>query len=182
MNILAGIPIKDWLIIIASLIMVICIYEIRKLKKKISVEIHKRILPQLGLEIVLEANTQNSGLYLKNESFFLARDIQFEDIEVTLDDLGYTYSLIIKIEGVDSLRAQEIIKLKINVFDKNLSPLPDVTERIIPHLVGINFKVSLNFLNIENIKSHVVFSKTGKQFCIESSKTCPAEAANKSTP
>jgi hypothetical protein len=182
MNILLGIPIKDWLIIIASLILIICIYEIRKLKKKISVEIHKRILPQLGLEIILEANTQNSGLYLKNESFFLARDIRFEDIEITMDDLGYTYGLVIKIESVDSLRAQERIKLIINVFDKNLSPLCDVTERIIPHLVGINFKVALSFSNIENVKSYVVFSKTEKQFCIENSKTCPAEAANKSTP
>ncbi|MCX5702118.1 MAG: hypothetical protein NTW64_03965 [Candidatus Omnitrophica bacterium] len=173
MTVLLGVPIKDWLIIIASFILIFSILEIRKLKKNISHEIHKRILPQLNLEIILDANIQNSGIYLRNESFFIARDIKLDNLEIVMDDLGYKYTLILKFEGVDSLRAQEKVKLKFQVFDKNLIPLPEVTERIIPHLTGMPFKMELSYSNIENVKSHVVFSKTGKQLCIESATTSP---------
>lgn len=181
-TLLLGIPIKDWLILIVSFILIFCILEIRKLKKKVTHEVQKRILPQLNLEIILDINIQNSGIYLRNESFFIARDIKLEDLQITMDDLGYKYNLILKFEGVDSLRAQEKVKLKFQVFDKNLVPLPEVTERIMPHLTEMPFKIRLSYSNIENIKSQVVFSKTGKHFCIESATTCPAETTPNSKP
>ena len=172
MSILLDFTIKDWLIVITSFILILCILEIRKLKKSIAQEIHKRILPQLTLEIVFDVNTADAGFYLKNDSFFIARGIQIEDVALTLDDFGYKSDLILKFEDIDSIKPQEKAKLKFKVFDKNQTFLPEITERIIPHLSEITFKVKVWYSNIENLKSYVVFFKKGKKICIESIKSC----------
>ena len=156
--------IKDWLIVVTTIILALCILEIRRLKKSIVQEVQKRLLPQLALEFNSDTNSDDAGFYLKNESFFIAREIQFEDVEFTLDDLGYKVSSILKFEGIDSLKPQEKIKLKFKVFDRDNSFLPEVTERIIPHLIDPSFKIGVNYSNIENLKSRVVFAKKKEKF------------------
>ena len=156
--------IKDWLIIVTTIILTLCILEIRRLKKSIVQEVQKRLLPQLVLEFNSDVNSDDAGFYLKNESFFIAREIQFEDVEFTLDDLGYKVSSILKFESIDSLKPQEKIKLKFKVFDRDGSFLPEVTERIIPHLIDPPFKIRVNYSNIENLKSGVVFAKKKEKF------------------
>jgi len=164
MAVLLGFTIKDWLIAATSVLLLLCILEIRKLKKSIAQEVKRRILPQLALEFNSDVSGDDAGFYLKNESFFLARDIQFQDIELTLDDLGYKVGLILKFAALDSLKPQEKEKLHFKVFDRNQSFLPEVTERIIPHLISISFKVKVNYSNIENLKSSIVFSKREGNF------------------
>jgi hypothetical protein len=164
--------IKDWLIVVTSIILTLCILEIRRLKKSIVQEVQKRLLPQLVLEFNSDVNSGDAGFYLKNESFFIARKIQFEDAEFTLDDLGYKVGSILQFEGIDSLNPQEKAKLKFKVFDRDRSFLPDVTERIIHHLIDPCFKIRVNYSNIENLKSRVVFAKKKGKFYTESIKPC----------
>lgn len=158
---------KDWLILITLVILLWCILEIRKLKKNVAREVQKRILPQLSLEFNSDVKTQSAGFYLKNESFFLAREIRFDDVEVTLDDLGYQVGLILKFDEVDAINPQEKVKLNFKVFDKTESFLPEVTERIIPHLIHSSFRVKVYYSNIENLKSRVVFLKKKGKFYTE---------------
>ena len=172
-NLFLGYTLKDGLIIITLIILYFCILEIRKLKRTITREVQKRLIPQFNCELVPDTDAEKAGIYLKNESFFIARGIQFEDIALSLDDLGYRADLILKFEAIDSLKPQEKVKLNFQVLDKKQKFLPDVTERIMPHLIGASFKVMVYYFNIENLKSYAVFSKRAKKISLESIEPCP---------
>ena len=159
--------IKDWLIIAASIILVFCILEIRKLKRSITREIHRRLLPQLGLEFIADRDSPDAGLHLKNEGFFLAQDIRIEDVDPALEDFGLRMEYILRFEAVDFLRPQERVKLKFKVFDRNGEFLAEVSEKIIPHLIRPSFRITLRYSNIENLKFRAVFLKKREKFYIE---------------
>ena len=167
MGIFFTFTIKDWLILATSIILILCILEIRRLKKSIVRGVQKQLLPQLALEFN-PGVSEDAGFYLKNESFFIAREIQFEDVEFTLDDLGYKVGSILKFESIDSLKPQEKVKLKFKVFDLDKDFLPEATERILPHLIESCFKVKVNYSNLENLKFGVVFAKKKEKFYTES--------------
>jgi len=158
-----GFTIKDWFIVITVSILVMCILEIRRLKKSIVQQVHSRLIPQLILELVFDEEKDDKGLYLKNESFFLAKDIRVEDLELTLDDSGFKKSLILKFENIDFLKPKEGIKLKFGVFDRGHF-LREVTEKIIPHLLTITFKVKVCYSNIENLNFCSEFVRKGGKF------------------
>lgn len=162
--------IKDWLIVITLGILVFCILEIRKLKKAIANETQKRLVPQLSLEFNSDIQNKDAGFHIKNESFFLARDISIEDTEVTLHDFGFKKTILLKFENITVLRAEEKIQLKFQVLDIDNQPLPEVTEKVIPHLVSPPFRIRLFYSNIENVKFHVVFLKTKDNLHVESFK------------
>lgn len=159
--------IKDWLIIVASIILVFCILEIRKLKRTIAREIHRRLLPQLAVEFIADRDSADAGFYLKNESFFLAQNIRVEDVDPGLEDFGLRMDYILKFEGIDFLKPQERIKLKFKVFDKNGGLLAEVTEKIIPHLIRASFRIAVRYSNIENLKFRAIFLKKREKFYIE---------------
>ena len=164
---LLDITIKDWIIIVTSIILLFSLLETRKLKKIVTREVQARLLPQLVLELVLDTSlTQDMGLYLKNESLFLAKDIQIEDLALTLDDLGFKVNYILKFDTLDSLRPHEKTKLNLKVFDKNQEFMRDVTEKIIPHLISPSFRVKINCSNIENLRFSVALFKKREKFFI----------------
>ncbi len=169
-SILSGLSIKDGLIAVTLLILVFCILEIRKLKKTIASETQKRLIPQLSLEFNSDIEDKDSGFYLKNESLFLARDITIENTELTLTDFGFKKTFLLKFDDVGLLKAQEKIRLKLQVLDLNKDFLPDVTEKIIPHLISPSFKILLYYSNIENIKFSATFLKINDTFHISSLK------------
>lgn len=168
--VISGLSIKDWLITITLFILVFCILEIRKLKKTIANEAQKRLVPQLSLEFNSEIQDKFAGFHLKNESLFLARDITIEDTELTLSDFGFKKTILLKFDNISLLRAEEKIQLKLQVLDLNRKPLPEVTEKIIPHLISPSFKIRLFYSNVENIKFSAVFLKTEDGFHIENFK------------
>lgn len=168
--ILSGLSIKDGLIAITLTILVFCIIEIRKLKKTIACEAQKRLIPHLSLELNSDIQHKDSGLYLKNESLFLARDITIENTELTLNDFGFKKTVLLRFDNIDILKAEERIQLKLQVLDSNNELLPDVTEKIIPHLVSPSFKIRICYSNIENIKFSTIFLKTQGSFHIASFK------------
>ncbi|MFA6216674.1 MAG: hypothetical protein WDL87_03365 [Candidatus Omnitrophota bacterium] len=171
-SLLLHIPLKDWFILLTLSILMFSLLEIRKLKKIISQEAQKRLIPQLALELILDANPKKSGFYLKNDGFFLAREIKIEDLDLILDDYGFKLNYILKFEMIDSLKPQERIKLDFKTFDKKLTPLPEVTEMLIPHLINPAFKVIIFYTNIENIKFRLAFSKKREKFSVESLEIC----------
>jgi len=166
-NLFLGYTLKDGLIIITLIILYFCILEIRKLKRTITREVQKRLIPQFNCELVPDTDAEKAGIYLKNESFFLARSIKIEDVELTLDDLGYLLNLILKFGEIDALKPQEKVKLKLEIFDRQQRFLPDVTARIIPHLIGANFKLRIHYANIEGLKLCAIFYKKREKFSLE---------------
>jgi hypothetical protein len=158
-----NLTIKDGLIIVVSFILIICISRIRKLKKALILEIQKRLIPNLTLEI----DENELGIYIKNESFFLAQNTKIEDTELILDDYGFKFGVILKFEDVGALRSKERLKLKFKAFDKQQNFLADLTERIIPHLISASFKVKIYLSNIENMKFCIALNRRQKKFNVE---------------
>jgi hypothetical protein len=167
-TLLLHIPLKDWFILLTLSILLASLLEIRKLKKIIAQEAQKRLIPQLTLELILDANTKKSGFYLKNDGLFLAREIKIEDLNLILDDYGFKLNYILTFEIISSLKPQERIKLDFKTFDKKQTPLPEVTGMLIPHLINPVFRVTIYYTNIENIKFCLVFSKKREKFFVES--------------
>ena len=172
MNTIAvNLTVKDWFIVISVVILLLCLFEIRKLKKIITLQARRELIPQLNLELILNEHERKTGFYLKNESYFLARDISIEDLKLILDDYGYNVKYIIKFGQIDYLKPQENAKLELKVFDKDNNFLADVTESIIPHLIAPFFTINVFYTNIENLKLGIVFSKKREKFYVQDVKT-----------
>lgn len=159
--------IKDILIAITLLILGICILEIRKLKRSIREQVQKRLTPQLVLDFIFNLGDKNSGFYLKNESFFLAKSIKIEDVRMVLDDFGFKKIIILKFNEIDYLKPNEETKLSFKVFDKNSAPLDEIADKLPPHLIQASFKVKIYYANIEDIPLFVVFSRIKGRFILE---------------
>jgi hypothetical protein len=129
------------------------------------------------MELALNSGAGKNGLYLENESFFLAKDIRIDDVGLTLDDSGYPLNVILKFAEVEWLKAKERIKLNLKVFDKNGEYLNRLTDKIVPHLAGPSFKMQLRFENIEGAPFTTHFLKKGKK--ITSARITSAEATPK---
>jgi len=147
-KILFKLEFKDWLIIVTLTILVICLIQIRRLKRIIVQEVRRRLIP----EIVLELDVNERAIFIKNQSAMLAKDIKIEDIELTLVDYGFAMAFSLKFEGLDFLKANEKSPLNFKVFKAGEECMPSEAKRIVPHLVSIPFKIKINYSNIENLK------------------------------
>lgn len=162
-----SLSIKDILIAVTLLILGICILEIHKLKKSISEQVQKRLTPQLILNFIFNLGDKNSGFYLTNESFFLAKSIKIEDVKMVLDDFGFKKTIILRFNEIDYLKPNEEKKLNFKVFDKNLAPLDEISDKLLPHLIQASFKVKIYYANIEDIPLYVIFTRMKGKFILE---------------
>jgi hypothetical protein len=160
MPIFIRLTIQDWLIAVACFIIILCVLRIRNLKKTITQEIQRQVLPQL----ILEMNKKEMCFYLKNEGFSIIQDIQIADLGLTLDDSGFNVDFILRFESKGYLRPKEDEKLKLKVFDKNQTFLPEVTERMFNHLIGISFNIEISCSDIEGRHIQFLLSKKGDKF------------------
>jgi hypothetical protein len=166
--------IKDGLIAVTLVILAISFLQIRRLKKLIAHEARRQLTPQLTLSLVIEKNLKDTGLFLTNESFFLARNIKIEDLELTIDDFGYKVTYILQFGALDFLKEHDTAKIDVKVLDKNREFLSQVTESIIPHLIGPSFKLKVCYTNVENLQFCVLFSKKREKFIVEGVELLPS--------
>lgn len=160
---MAMLTIQDWLIAFAIFTLIVCALDMRRFKKAIIQEIQRKILPQLTLELDRKAMC----LYLKNDGFSVVQDIQIEDSAITLDDSGFRVDCILQFENIGFLRPKEGTKLKLKVLGKDKSLLPEVTEKIFPHLFSISFVLAMTCKDTEGHQLKFIFSKKGDNFYSE---------------
>jgi len=160
MPVLLRFTIQNWLMLAASIMLILCLSQIRRLKNTIAREIQRRLLPQL----ILNMDNKERFFYLKNEGFSLIRNIEIDDSKVIIEDYGYKLGFILRFEHIDFLRPKEEIKLKFKVFNENQSFLPDKTEIIFPHLISPSFDITITCSDIEGRKFRFLFSKKGEKF------------------
>lgn len=135
---------KDIIIVILLFIITAYILIIRRLKRQLAHETYPGLLPQLTMELINYTENDDYGIYIKNESFFLLRDVKIQDINPTLTDSGFRQELVVKFEQIDLLKPKERTKLTYRAFDKKNTLLPDATESILPHLLNISFPVQIS--------------------------------------
>jgi len=157
------VAIKDLLAIAASFALVTCLIQMRKFRKTLALETEKRLFPNLSLEL----DEKELQIYVKNDSFFLAQNIKFQDSELILDDMGFKVCVIIKFEDIGVIKPQERVKLNFKCFDKKLNFLPELTERAIPHLINAPFTVKIFLSNIENMKFGITINRSQRKFTVE---------------
>jgi hypothetical protein len=163
LSLLTSFTIKDYLIVVTLIILLLCIQEINRLKKTIAEGLKKRLLAQLAIAI----DDKAFCFYITNESFFLAQNISIEETLVNLDDFGFNVGVLLVFEPIEVLKPHEKKQLAFKVLDKNRFPLPELTDKIIPHLLGITFPLKASFTNIEGMKFSVLFIKKREKFFVE---------------
>lgn len=156
----------EWLILFILLSILLCLLEIRKLKKSIPQEVRRQILPHLSLEI----SEKEMGLFLKNEGYLPAQGIKIEDTEVLLEDTGFKVNYILKFPLIKQIDPKTRVALKFDVYDKEGRFLPEPTERLFVHLLKPTFKVKISFSNLEGNRFCVLFSKKGEKFILGETK------------
>jgi len=160
---LLALTVKDWFIISSLLVLLACIFQIRRLKKSIAREVRSRLAPQL----ILDIDEKENSLYLKNVSFFLAKDIKVQNLNLSLDDSGFKKDITLKFKNLEIIRPQERLKLQFRAFDRGQELPNEVVERIISHLSGACFNISIDYSNIESLRFRISFGKRDKRLFIE---------------
>lgn len=155
---------KDLLIFLLLFIVILCIIRIRKLKKQLAYEIYRRLHPQVLFELITYDEKNDQGFYIQNESFFLLKDILVQDAHPILVDSGFKQELTLKFGPIDFLKSKEKVKLTCRAFDKQNRELPNITEKIIPHLISISFPVIIRYTTIEGRIFLATFMKKKDKF------------------
>ena len=168
-EILSIITFKDWLIIVTVSILVSSIIQIRKLKKTLVQEVHRRLVPELAFDLDLE----EVGLFIKNESCLIAKDVQVEDLKIDLEDYGFVMHFILKFEQIETLRPKERVKLKFKIFREDGDVPSGDTEGIIPHLVNASFRIKVHYANIENLNFGAEYLRKANSFSLEKLESYP---------
>ena len=163
---LLNLSLKDWFIAFTLFILILCVRQIRLLKKSIARETQKRLIPQLLIELIPGVD-KIAGLYLSNESPFLVRNVRIEDSECVLEDYGFGLRCFLHFEPIGLLKPHEKIKLFFKVVDKKGAVLEKITEAVMPHLVTPSFKIKIVYANIENLEFKVIFAKKKQEFLME---------------
>ena len=159
-KIILSLGIKDWIIIFTLAILVFCLIRIRRLKKNILDEIHKRLVPELTLELDIDER----GIFIKNQSTMLAKDIKIDNINLTLVDYGFAMEFTLKFEIVEAVAARDRLRLNFDVFKADDLCRPEESRRIIPHLVSAGFKARITYTNLENLRfQSMLIKKAGKK-------------------
>lgn len=171
MNILAllsRISFKDWLIFVTLAILLVALLQIRRLKKSLIHEVHKRLVPELMFELDLK----DLGLFIKNESAMMAKEISIQDTDVDILDFGFMMRFTLKFEPVEILRPNERIKLNFSAIHQGQEGTVRTPEGILPHLSSANFRLIVNFYNIENLKFRAEFIRRPTRFVLDKLDSC----------
>lgn len=163
---LSGLTLKDFLILASLGLLLFSVLEIRKLKKTVTKEIQRLLIPQLSMHMVPGLD-KDSGVYLQNDSAFLVRDLRIDDVEFVLEDFGFNIHCIVTFDPVAFLKPRERIKLQLAIVNKKREPMPKLTGAAIPHLLSPSFKVTMRYSNIENVRFKLIFTKKREQFSAE---------------
>ena len=159
----SGFTIQEWLVASAALILLVCMVEIRKLKKIITEEIQRHLMPQL----MLSMDKEEMCFYLSNEGYSIVQDIKIEDSKITLNDSGFDVTQLLQFESIAFLKPKEKIKLNFKVFDKDKRFLPEITQRIFAHLIQPAFSLELSYADTEGTRYRFIYSKKEESFFSE---------------
>ena len=159
----SSLNIKDGLLAASLIMLIVCVSRIRRLKQIIAESAPARLMPVFSLEFILGRDINENGFYLENRSFFLAKNIKVEDVNLCLDDFGYPMKVILRFSGLEWMKAKERVRLELKVFNQKGESLARVAEKILPHLARPSFKISVFYENIEGVQFAARFLKKRAQ-------------------
>ncbi len=156
---------KDLIIISLILALIFCIFKIFWLRRCMRKEMHKRLIPLLNLEI----NREELALYLKNESFCMAKNIRIDNVKVSLK-YDYAKTLLVQFQDIDSLNPAQKEKLKYRVFDGPRELHGVIADNLVAHLLNASFQTRITCYNIENMRFQIIIEKENGHFNVKQAR------------
>ncbi|MCK5083040.1 MAG: hypothetical protein KAR31_09065 [Candidatus Omnitrophica bacterium] len=140
-------------LIIASIVIVILLFflerafhKITELEHILADERRKRSMPILTLEV----NTDNDyGLFLINDSYCYAKNIQVSDLDVVVD-YGFKKHITLKFDALEMLKPNGRSQLNYRVFDGDYDTTATDTKNILNHFPDAPISMNMRYENIES--------------------------------
>ena len=158
--------VKDWIIISLILSVLLCLVKIRRLKKSI-IQLKKTLLEENRKRIVpvliLESRAKHPGLYLKNDSDCMAKDIKIRDVLLTLE-YDFKKTIILKFDPIEVLGPSKAVKLHYSAFDGGHKVSYTDARNLLLHINRASFEVQIKYKNVEDIAFLTVIIKEKDAF------------------
>ena len=165
MEILENLTTQEWIVIGTIFILLVCVVWLFIVRRRLLRELHKHMIP----ELMLDLDVDNFGLFLINEGSLVARNIQIDQVSLTLEDYGFKLYFILNFDEIESLPPKEKIKLEFKVYRTGEDKPVDAAEKIIAHLVSLAIKFTIHCANIHGVKFSATYfkDKEKKKFSLE---------------
>ena len=139
-------------LIVASIVIIVLIAFLEKASRKIkelehtlAEEKRKRSMPLLTLEV----NTDdNYGVFLINDSYCYAKNININDLDVIVD-YGFKKHITLKFAPLEMLKPNGKSKLDYRVFDDAYDTTSSDAKNILNHFPDAPIEMHLRYENIE---------------------------------
>lgn len=156
--------------ILAAVMLVVLIFVINALRRKIRLleealaeERRKRSMPLLTFEV----NTQNDfGVFLINDSYCYARNIQMSDLDVIVD-YGFKKHITLKFDALEMLKPNGRTKLNYRVFDGEYETTATDAKNILNHFRDAPIEIRLRYENLEGGQFTSVIVPENDQYVVK---------------
>jgi len=121
--------------------------KIRKLEEQLEEEKRKRTFPLLTFNV----NRDDLKVYLTNDSYCYARNITFDDMNITAD-LGFKKHLTVKFDPIDMLKPNQQVQLNYNISDGEYDLTDQSPDSVVLQFHNKDFNLHILYQNLEEDK------------------------------
>jgi len=137
---------KDIIIVLLVFAVISAMMKIRTLKDTLEMEKRKRSMPLMALDV----NTTNDmGVFLVNDSYCYAKNIDIQDMDVVVD-YGFKKHITLKFPSVEMLKPSARARLDYRVFDGEYDITNTDSKNILNHFSDAPIEMRLRYRNIED--------------------------------
>ena len=137
--------IKDIIIVLLLFAVFQSIRKVKTLEQALEEEKRKRSMPLITMEVDTE---DDKGVFLINDSYCYAKNIDIEDMDVIVD-YGFKKHITLKFKPLEVLKPSARIKLSYNVFDDGYDITKTDSLNILNHFTDAPIEMRLRYENIE---------------------------------
>jgi len=159
-------------VIILAGALVAAAVRIRRLQARLRESDRQRQVPVLMMEIDWNA----MQIYLRNEGFCAAQDIQIKDSTCVLD-YDFKKVLVLKFEPVAVLAPRDRVRLEFTAFDGDYAIPSEDIENLFEHLSGSSFEAHIFSSNPQDVGFVTTIVKRKNKFFIKDTQlVVPAQS------
>jgi len=137
--------IKDIIIILLLFAVFQSIRKVRALEHALEEEKRKRTMPLITMEVDTD---DDMGVFLINDSYCYAKNIDIEDLDVVVD-YGFKKHITLKFKPLEVLKPSARVKLDYSVLDDGYDISDTDSLNILNHFTDAPIEMRLRYENIE---------------------------------
>jgi len=141
----------------------------KAIEQTLEEEKRKRSMPLITMEVDTD---KDMGVYLINDSYCYAKNIDIEDMDVIVD-YGFKKHITLKFKPLEVLKPSARIKLSYNVFDDDYDITSTDSLNILNHFTDAPLEMRLRYENIEGGPFAAIISSEKDQYVLK--KVTPLE-------